>query len=257
RSCLVGWRPLRYRPAIGDMTTAGTHGTLADRTVALGRALQAAGVNVSLSEIIDAARATTEIDIGRRPELHAALRATLVKQARHYPTFEWAFDRYFPARLIRPDGEGDELGAGDTIDIIAALAGGADLAAIAAALVDEHAGLDGVLRSERHHVQRVFLAADIARLMSRVRIADPDLDPALIRARVDELKRLIGADIRAQLDLAAVPDIEAELQDVDFLEASRAELEQMRAAIRPIARKLAARLARRRQHRLGRGALAR
>ena len=83
------------------MTTAGTHGTLADRTVALGRALQAAGVNVSLSEIIDAARATTEIDIGRRPELHAALRATLVKQARHYPTFEWAFDRYFPARLVR------------------------------------------------------------------------------------------------------------------------------------------------------------
>ena len=100
----------------------------------------------------------------------------------------------------------------------------------------------GLLRSERHHVQRVFLAADIARLMSRVRIADPDLDPALIRARVDELKRLIGADVRAQLDIAAVPDIEAELQDVDFLEASRAELEQMRAAIRPIARKLAARL---------------
>src|SRR4029453_14381362 len=111
RSCLVGWRPLRYRPAIGDMTTAGTHGTLADRTVALGRALQAAGVNVSLSEIIDAARATTEIDIARRTELHAALRATLVKQARHYPTFEWAFDRYFPARLVRHDSDTDEEGA--------------------------------------------------------------------------------------------------------------------------------------------------
>jgi uncharacterized protein with von Willebrand factor type A (vWA) domain len=233
------------------MTTAGTHGTLADRTVALGRALQAAGVNVSLSEIIDAARASTEIDIGRRSELHAALRATLVKHARHYPTFEWAFDRYFPARLVRPDGD-DEHGGPGEIDLIAALAAGADLAAIAAALVDEHAGLAGALRSERHHVQRVFLAADIARLMSRVRIADPDLDPALIRARVDELKRLIGADVRAQLDLAAVPDIEAELQDVEFLEASRAELEQMRAAIRPIARKLAARLARRRQHRVGR-----
>jgi uncharacterized protein len=236
------------------MTTAGTHGTLADRTVALGRALQAAGVNVSLSEIIDAAKATTEIDIGRRSELHAALRATLVKQARHYPTFEWAFDRYFPARLVRTEGEDDPVDAGalGETDLVAALAEGADLAALAAALVDEHAGLSGLLRSERHHVQRVYLAADIARLMSRVRIADPDLDPALIRARVDELKRLIGADIRAQLDIAAIPDIEAELQDVDFLEASRAELEQMRAAIRPIARKLAARLARRRHHRIGR-----
>src|SRR5688572_9518226 len=221
------------------MTTAGTHGTLADRTVALGRALQAAGVNVSLSEIIDAAKATTEIDVGRRPELHAALRATLSKQARHYPTFEWAFDRYFPARLVRLDGDRDAYGGPEgEVDLITALADGGDLAAIAAALVDEHAGMSGVLRSERHHVQRVLLAADIARLMSRVRIADPDLDPALIRARVDELKRLIGADVRAQLDLAAVPDIEAELQDVEFLEASRAELEQMRAAIRPIARKL-------------------
>jgi uncharacterized protein with von Willebrand factor type A (vWA) domain len=234
------------------MTTAGTHGTLADRTVALGRALQAAGVNVSLSEIVDAARATTEIDIAQRAELHAALRATLVKHARHYSTFEWAFDRYFPVRLLRHDGEPGEHDADTDADLAAAIASGADLAALAAALVDRHAGLTGELRTERHHVQRVFLAADIARLMSRVRIADPDLDPALIRARVDELKRLIGADVRAQLDLAAIPDIEAELQDVDFLEASRAELEQMRAAIRPIARKLAARLARRRQHRLGR-----
>ena len=238
---------------VGTQGTHGMHGTLADRTVALGRALQAAGVNVSLSEIIDAARATTEIDLARRSELHAALRATLVKQARHYPTFEWAFDRYFPARLVRHDGEpGEPSDAGTDFDLAAAIAEGVDLATLAAALVDEHAGLAGELRSERHHVQRVFLAADIARLMSRVRIADPNLDPALIRARVDELKRLIGADVRAQLDLAAVPDIEAELQDVDFLEASRAELEQMRAAIRPIARKLAARLARRRQHRLGR-----
>ena len=89
------------------MTTVGDTGTLADRTVALGRALQAAGVNVSLSEIIDAARATTEIDLARRSELHAALRATLVKQARHYPTFEWAFDRYFPARLVRADDDDD------------------------------------------------------------------------------------------------------------------------------------------------------
>ena len=208
---------------------------------------------MSLSEIIDAARATTEIDLARRPELHAALRATLVKQARHYPTFEWAFDRYFPARLLRHDLEPGEDGAWETnADLAAAIAGGADLATLAAALVDEHAGLTGGLRSERHHVQRVFLAADVARLMSRVRIADPLQDPALIRARVDELKRLIGADVRGQLDLASVPDIEAELQDVDFLEASRAELEQMRAAIRPIARKLAARLARRRQHRVGR-----
>jgi len=233
------------------MTAGRGGGTLADRTVQLARALQAAGVNVSLSEIIDATRSTTEIDLSHRPELHAALRSTMVKQARHYPTFEWAFDRYFPARLVRGDSD-LEGGHPRPEDLVEALAGGADLAAMAAALVDEHAGLAHGARSERHHVQRVFLGADIARLMSRTRIADPDLSPALIRARVDELKRLIGADVRAQLDLSELPGIEADLHDVDFLEASRAELDQMRDAIRPIARKLAARLARRRQHRLGR-----
>ena len=104
-SSLVGRATLRYRPAIGDITTSRGTGTLADRTVELARALQAAGVTVSLSEIIDATRSTTQIDLSHRPELHAALRATLIKQARHYPTFEWAFDRYFPARLVRADAD--------------------------------------------------------------------------------------------------------------------------------------------------------
>ena len=230
-------------------------GSIADRTVQLGRALQSAGVNVSLSEIIDAARSVTEIDLARRVELHAALRSTLVKQARHYPTFELAFDRFFPARIARDPADPARVTAADD-DLVRELAGGGDLGAIAAALVDEYAGLDGELRSEKHHAQRVFLGADIARLMSRVRIADPDMSPAMIRARVDELKRLIAADVRAQIDsrfgLTDLVDIEADLHDVDFLEASRAELDQMREVIRPIARKLAARLAKRRQHRVGR-----
>jgi uncharacterized protein len=140
----------------------------------------------------------------------------------------------------------------DAAGVADAVASGDDLAALAAGLVDEHAGLDAGARTERHHVHRVFLGADIARLMSRVRIADPDSSPALIRARVDELKRLIGLDVRARLDLAELPGIDADLHDVDFLDATRAELDQMRDVIRPVARKLAARLARRRAHHAGR-----
>lgn len=231
-------------------------GTIADRTVQLGRALQAAGVNVSLSEIIDAARSITEIDLAHRSELHAALRSTLVKQARHYPTFELAFDRYFPARLMRDGSDDQRFVTAADHELISELAAGGDLGAMAAALVDEYGGLDGEIRSEKHHLQRIFQGADIARLMSRVRIADPDLSPSMIRARVDELKRLIAADVRAQIDarfdFMDLVDVEADLHDVDFLEASRAELDQMREAIRPIARKLAARLAKRRQHRIGR-----
>ena len=179
-----------------------------------------------------------------------------MKQSRHYATFELAFDRYFPARMVRDGSEGQRFATASDEELISELAAGGDLGAIAAALVDRYGGLDGDVHSEKHHVQRIFLGADIARLMSRVRIADPDLSPAMIRARVDELKRLIAADVRAQIDarfdFMDLVDVEADLHDVDFLEASRAELDQIREAIRPIARKLAARLAKRRQHRIGR-----
>jgi uncharacterized protein with von Willebrand factor type A (vWA) domain len=220
--------------------------TITDRTVSLGRALQAQGVSVSLSEIIDATRAVAEIDLLARSQLRTALRTTLVKDARHDALFDREFDHCFPAR---PHGDRVDHAP---IDLVEAMASGEGLARAAASLVDEHGGLDGELRSEKHHVQRVFLGADIARLMSRVRIADPNVTPEQLRARLDELKRLIRADVRAQLDPDADPGIALDVQDVDFLEASRAELDQMRAAIRPIARKLAARLARKRRHRAGR-----
>lgn len=228
-----------------------TSTTITDRTVQLGRALQSVGVAVSLSEIIDAARSTTEIDLASREELRVALRACMIKEARHLAAFELEFDRCFPSRPLRSGLDGDAAVA-DLGELVTALATGDDLGAMAAALVDEHGGLDGPIRGEKHHVQRVFHGADIARLMSRVRIADPDLTPAQIRARVDELKRLIAADVRSQLDVDPSAGIDPELQDIDFLEASRADLDQMRHVIRPIARKLAARLARRRRHQRGR-----
>ena len=231
--------------------------TLADRTVQLGRALQAAGVNVSLSEIIDAARSITEIDLAAA--VGAARRARDRRSSSKPATTRrssWPSTATSPPAWSATARDDQRLATAADDELISELAAGGDLGAMAAALVDEYAGLDGDIRSEKHHLQRVFLGADIARLMSRVRIADPDLSPALIRARVDELKRLIGADVRAQIDARSdvidLVDIEAELHDVDFLEASRAELDQMRDAIRPIARKLAARLAKRRQHRIGR-----
>lgn len=231
------------------------HGAIVDRTVGLGRALQSHGVNVSLSEIIDAAESTTAIDLGSRDELRIALRATLVKDPRHYPYFDVAFDSFFPATAVRAHDPDDRSALDDRL--VAAVGEGGDLAAVAAMLIDEHAGLDGDLRAERHHVQRVFLAADIARLMSRVRIADPSVDVAAVRARVDALKRLVAEGVRARLGADGLPALDEGLEDIAFLDASRAELDQMRDAIRPIARRLAARLEQRRRHQTGRANLRR
>src|SRR5215213_6474186 len=141
------------------------HGTIGDRTLQLGRALQASGVNVSLSELIDAARAASQIDLGQRQQLHTALRSTLVKDSRHYATFDLAFERYFPLRLAIDRNPDVAVRGLDAAGVADALASGDDLAALAADLVDEHAGIDAAARTERHHVHRVFLGADIARLM--------------------------------------------------------------------------------------------
>ncbi len=80
------------------------------------------------------------------------------------------------------------------------------------------------------------------------------------RARVEELQREIEAEIRRRLvsDRGAGALAQALRkplpEDVDFMHASREELVMMRRAIQPLARKLQARLARKRRH-LRRGAL--
>jgi uncharacterized protein len=212
---------------------------LVERVLRLGRSLQVHGVSVALSEIIDAERAATAIDLRDREQLRIALLTTLVKDARHRPVFDAAFDRLFPARLGR---EHD----GERIDRVEALAGTDDLAALAAELVDAFGGLDGELRGERHHIQRVFRGADLAKLMSDARNADPSLTAEDLRARIEQLKGLIAADVRAHLGEPDASGFDDATEDIEFLQASRAELEGMRQAVRPLARRLATRLARRR-----------
>jgi uncharacterized protein len=80
------------------------------------------------------------------------------------------------------------------------------------------------------------------------------------KARIDQLRREIEAEIRRRL--VADRGVEALArslrkplpEDVDFMHATREELVQIRKAIQPLARKLQARLARKRRH-LRRGAL--
>lgn len=221
---------------------------IAERVTQLGHHLQARGVEVTLAEIIDAARAATLVDLGSRSEFRGALRATLVKHARHLDLFDAAFDRHFP--LSASSGPaGDEASAADAVGVVAF---DADPAALAARLVAEHGGFDGELRGERHHLQRALRAADLARLMSDARKANPELPTAELRERIERLKRLMAAEVRFRLGEpeGALPG--PSVQDVEFLSATRHQLDEMRDAVRPLARRLAARLARRRQARHGR-----
>ena len=57
--------------------------------------LRAAGVPVSMVEVVDAAAAIDLVDLGDRSSVRTALAATMVKSARHQPAFDTAFDVFF------------------------------------------------------------------------------------------------------------------------------------------------------------------
>ena len=74
--------------------------------------LRAAGIPVSTTEHLDAARALVAIDLLDRPVMKAALAATMVKDEAHYPVFDTAFEIYFAmidAAATDADGELDAL----------------------------------------------------------------------------------------------------------------------------------------------------
>ncbi len=225
---------------------------VAERVARLGHSLRAGGAGVTLAEIIDAAEAVTHVNLGTRSEFRGALSATLVKSRRHLALFDAAFDRLFPLSApggVAPGGV-DECAAGGGAVSVAAF--GADPAALAARLVATHGGFDGELRGERHHLHRVLRAADLARLMSDARKADPELPDAELRERIERLKRLMAAEVRYRLGEPDQAAGDTAACDIEFLNATRNQLEEMREAVRPLARRLAARLAKRRQSRRGR-----
>src|SRR5579863_9646507 len=93
--------------------------------------LRAAGLPVSLTEHLDAARAVHHVPMEDRPALKAALGATLVKSGSHWPAFETAFEIYFSPRVaasaaLKEDGEqpADPPTPGATSDVEPSDAGG-------------------------------------------------------------------------------------------------------------------------------------
>ena len=259
---------IRGEPAV-DRRAAGlvADGVL-DRLQRMAADLRVSGVEIAVAEVLDAAEALRHVDVGRRPELRAALRCVLVKYPHHDARFDAAFDRAFPARVPGPGslpggpevtgGAGDSAAAaGETLDTRVREAIDAatldDLRVIAEQAVDEHGGFGEGVRTERYHVYRVLRAIDLARLLHdalrRARERGDAVDRADVSARVEALRRLVTEEVRSRLaeheGPTRVGDVGA--LDVDIVRASAAQLDEMREAVRPLVRRLAARLRLRRQ----------
>ncbi len=243
--------------------------------------LRTVGIPVSMVEAIDAAEAIEYTDLGDRENLRATLGATLVKNPRHYPAFDRAFDVYFglmpigdiassPDGPSQPaDGSGSGAGGSDGLldSLVDALTGGSgdQLRRLVAKAVDRYAGMQpGRPVGGRYYAYRVLRRIDTEELTARLiaaLIGDGPVDgldarieheraEALVQQMRDQLEqeitgRLIADRGRSQVaSNRRLPLVE----DVDLMHATRTEIEDVERAIRPLARKLATRLGQRRRH---------
>lgn len=254
--------------------------------------LREAGVPVSMVEAIDGMKAVEMIDLGEKVALRETLRATLIKNLRHEGAFDTAFDVYFsnvPAPL-EPDEP--ESVANDVLPSMPERGQGAetefDLDGLLEALLDALAGMDGesLRRGARqavdqlagmepgrpvggtYYLYRTLRRLDLAQLeadLIEALMSDEDLsefEKRLLKedveARLEMLRKEIQEEIRRRLVADRGREAVARtlrrplVEDVDLMHATTSELADMEAAIGPLTRKLASRLARRRKRGSGR-----
>jgi uncharacterized protein with von Willebrand factor type A (vWA) domain len=252
--------------------------------------LRRAGVATGVSSVVEACRALAVVDLGSRHQVRTALGCTLLTRAEDEPIFEALFDaRFGPRRPDRGTGPGaganggrfapaserggDHPGADLRDRIVAALAGGDDdaLAALAWEAAEQHGGFATATGSDRYHLQRAMRGLRSGALVPdalRWRRGGPRrddlterLDRAEIAAGLDRFLAALAAATRATAEErrrersgepgAWEPALPVRVEDLDIAAASISELEQLRRAVRPLARRLAARIARRQRRARG------
>ncbi|WP_333777504.1 vWA domain-containing protein [Streptomyces sp. IBSBF 3136] len=234
------------------------------RITGLVGALRAHGVRIGTGETVDAALAARELGFADRELLREGLAATLLHGAAQRAVFDPVFDLYFPRGVGAPDGGG--ANRADLRDRLAAALAADDrslLAALAAEAVDGFGGYGGSSGSDGWSAYQALDRIRPQTLLARVRadvrardggagFADRLLDDE-IRRRIEEFRRMVGADARRRVaerrgrDEIARRAVAPTADRVDFLYAGRDQLAELRRTVQPLARKLATRLAARRR----------
>lgn len=197
--------------------------------------LRAAGVPVSMVEAIDAMKAVEHVDLSSREALKETLRATLIKNSRHEPAFETAFDVYFALKR-RPSsdellddesdaaspsefssqggGGGGDMDLHDLIDSLLAALQSQDFAGLrrgAQQAVDQLAGMEpGRPVGGTYYLYRTMRQLDVDTLAERLTAAmlaeQGDLDELERRMvteeaalRIERLREEIKEEIRRRL----------------------------------------------------------
>ena len=244
------------------------------RLLEFNQALRDAGIPVAISEGIDALNALGTIDITQRGPFKAALATTLIKDEAQRPAFDTLFDLYFgTGRGPRAQEEQDAADATVTRDelleqLMTAIrdGDGQAMSEIARRAVGRFGRLEGSSSREWFSNYEVLRTLDPNTLLERLQQDIDDAGISGFEAQVmrDEFDRrmrafraAVLADTRRRVAEYRGPEAVASYavqplpEDLNFLSAT-ADMAELRKAIRPLARKLATRVAlKRRRSRRG------
>ncbi len=241
-----------------------------DRILTFSDALREAGVPVSVSENIDALRSLAHVHLEHRDSFKAALAATLIKSESHRPTFDQMFNIYFdgagpPELDLLRDAELQEIDPESFLnDLYGNIASGSgDTREAARRAVGMFGRVENSPSGSLYFEYPVFRALDMDILLERLLSSGADfeqLDPyeaRVVRDRFEEavaaFRTAVRAEVQQRVSRRKGPEsvtrhsIRPLPEDLDLATASRAELDDMRKTIRPLARKLAARASMRRR----------
>ena len=240
-------------------------------------ALRRAGLGTTQSEAIEAVTTLRHLDLLDRDVLREALAATTITSHRHRTSFDELFELYFPARRIDPEEferAREELEGDDQLDpeqlfeaLLDRIMSGDDdaIRELARMAVEQLGRVEGRDGGVSYFQYKVFRAIDLQQLLTdalRRRAADEDRVTALeerlwrdeFDARVRAFRQEVEAEIRrraaAQRGIDQVADrmVKKPLEELDFFRLSVQEQAELRAQIRPLARKLATRTSVKRKH---------
>lgn len=249
-------------------------GGLLDRHLAFLEALRAAGLPVSLAEDLDAVAALRALPWDERATVREGYAATLVKKPSFRPTFDTLFDLYFPrmvgvgaGRAEDDDAAGDDGGtaprdngpalAAFREELLEALAEGdrETLARLAAEMVGRFGAMPGrgpglSSWSAYTALQRVAPSELVDQIVAALLAQGRSEEEAqrVAGRRLGGFTAQVESDARRRIAEEKGPDhvanvaVRPTIDRLDFLQARRSDLEEMRREIYPLARRLASRL---------------
>ncbi|MFD9793148.1 VWA domain-containing protein [Streptomyces sp. NPDC059070] len=240
-------------------------GGLTDRLTDLVQTLRAHGLRIGPGESVDAAAVLEVLGLDDRERVREGLAAALLHQEAQRAVFDPVFDLYFPLAVGAPRTPGADRD--DLRERLAAALAADDraaLARLAAEAVDSLGGYGSVPGSDGFSAHQTLDRLRPQTLLARVRSTlgrgtegRADFTDRLtddeIRRRIEAFRAQVGTEARRRVaerrgaDEIARRAVRPTADRVDFLVAGRAQLDELRRTVQPLARRLATRLAARRR----------